>query len=163
MIAGMKLAEALALRADTKRRVEQLRSRIVASARYQEGEPPAEDAAELLTQAQEALGELENWIRRVNRTNSASTIDGLGTLSDAIARRDVLRMRHSLVTAAADAAAGKEEHGMRGFGRQLRSELRQLSALPVSDLRAGADRLAREQRDLDVRIQQANWEVELLD
>src|SRR4051794_15521887 len=35
---GMKLAEALALRADAARRVEQLRARVTATARYQEGE-----------------------------------------------------------------------------------------------------------------------------
>jgi hypothetical protein len=40
----MKLAEALALRADSVRRVEQLRRRIVDNARFQEGEAPAEDA-----------------------------------------------------------------------------------------------------------------------
>ena len=47
----MKLAEALALRAETKRRIEQLRSRIVDNARYQEGETPSEDAAALLVRA----------------------------------------------------------------------------------------------------------------
>lgn len=36
----MKLAEALALRADDARKVEQLRARIVANARFQEGEEP---------------------------------------------------------------------------------------------------------------------------
>jgi len=163
MISGMKLAEALALRAETKRRVEQLRSRIVGNARYQEGEEPAEDATALLADADVALGELESWIRRVNRTNAATVLDGTETLSDAIARRDVLRMRHSLVTAAADAAAGRDPHGMAGYGRQLRSELRQLTALPVAELRARADGLAREQRELDVRIQRANWEVDLLE
>src|ERR1700691_986225 len=35
---SMKLAEALALRAETSRRIEQLRSRIVDNARYQEGD-----------------------------------------------------------------------------------------------------------------------------
>jgi hypothetical protein len=38
----MKLAEGLALRADAAGRVERLRARIVASARYQEGEQPAD-------------------------------------------------------------------------------------------------------------------------
>lgn len=38
-----------------------------------------------------------------------------------------------------------------------------LPALPVAELRAQADELARELRELDVRIQQSNWEVELLD
>ncbi len=46
----MKLAEALSLRANAKRRIEQLRARVVNSARYQEGEEPAEDAAALLTE-----------------------------------------------------------------------------------------------------------------
>ena len=47
----VKLAEALAERAAATRRVEQLRARIVASARHQEGETPPEDAAGLLGEA----------------------------------------------------------------------------------------------------------------
>jgi hypothetical protein len=38
-----------------------------------------------------------------------------------------------------------------------------LSALPVADLRAQADVLAREIRELDLRIQRTNWEADLLD
>ncbi|MEU7980977.1 DIP1984 family protein [Micromonospora sp. NPDC049081] len=154
----MKLAEALALRADAARRAEQLRARIVASARFQEGETPAEDATALLTEAGVVLGELETLIRRINRTNAATVLDG-GTLTDALARRDVLRLRHSVVTAAADAAAGE---GQRGF-RQLRSELRMIPALPVAQLRGQADDLARQLREVDTLIQRSNWEVDLLD
>ncbi|MGW2633863.1 DIP1984 family protein [Streptomyces chattanoogensis] len=156
----MKLAEALAERAEATRRVEQLRARAVSSARYQEGETPAEDAAQLLTEADEVLNTLENLIRRINRTNAAVRVGEDGTLTDALARRDVLRLRHSVLTAAADAAAGT---GERGYGRQLRSELMMLSALPVAELRAQADTLAREIREIDVRIQRTNWEVDLLD
>ncbi|MEU1605701.1 DIP1984 family protein [Micromonospora matsumotoense] len=154
----MKLAEALALRADAARRAEQLRARIVASARFQEGETPAEDAAALLAEVGEVLGELETLIRGINRTNSATVIDG-GTLTDALARRDVLRLRHSVVTSAADAAAGE---GQRGF-RQLRSELKMIPALPVAQLRHQADDLARQLREVDTLIQRTNWEVDLLD
>lgn len=156
----MKLAEALALRADATRRVEQLKTRIVGNARYQEGEPAAEDAARLLDESGAALDELESLVRRINRTNARSTIAEGVTLTDALARRDVLRMRHAVVTAAADAAAGRDQ---RGTARQLRSELKMLSALPVAELRARADELARDLREVDVRIQRANWEVDLLD
>ncbi|MGC4927300.1 DIP1984 family protein [Streptomyces sp. DT117] len=152
----MKLAEALAERAEATRRVEQLRARIVSSARYQEGETPAEDAAQLLAEAGEVLSALEALIRRINRTNAAVEMGPDGTLTDALARRDVLRLRHSVVTA----AAGSSE---RGYGRQLRSELMMLSALPVAELRGQADVLAREIREVDVRIQRTNWEVDLLD
>ena len=156
----MKIAEALALRADATRRVEQLRARIVANARYQEGEEPSEDAQALLSEAGEVLGELEVLIRRINRTNAAARIGEDGTVTDALARRDVLRLRHSVLTAAADAAAGQNEFGR---GRQLRSELKMLTTLPVARLRAQADDVARDLRELDVRIQQANWEIELLE
>jgi hypothetical protein len=154
----MKLAEALALRADSRRRVEQLRARITANARYQEGEEPSEDAAALLTEADDVLDELEALIRRINRTNAATDLGADGTMTDALARRDVLRLRHGVLTESADAAAGRN-----GGYRQLRSELRQISALAVADLRRRADAVAKETRELDARIQQANWNVDLLE
>ncbi|MBE1484557.1 DIP1984 family protein [Plantactinospora soyae] len=154
----MKLAEALADRAAASRRVEQLRGRIVSNARHQEGESPAEDPQQLLAEVGEALDQLESLIRRINLTNAAVAV-GDGTLTDALARRDVLRLRHSVVTAAADAAAGTDQ---RAIVRQLRSELKMLPALPVTELRGQADVLAREIRELDVRIQRTNWEADLL-
>ncbi|MEV8513719.1 DIP1984 family protein [Dactylosporangium sp. NPDC051484] len=154
----MKLAEALALRADAARRVEQLRARVTASARYQEGETPAEDAVALLGEVAAVLEELESLIRRINRTNAATVVEG-GTLTDALARRDVLRLRHGVVTAAANAAAGEGQRGL----RQLRSELKMISALPVAELRGEADDLARQLREVDTLIQRTNWEAELLD
>ena len=155
---SMKLAEALALRADAARRAEQLRARIVANARYQEGEPPAEDASALLDEAGRVLTELESLIRRINRTNSATPV-GAGTLTDALARRDVLRLRHGVMTSAAGAAAGGGERGY----RQLRSELKMVQGLPVAALRAQADQLAREIREVDNDIQRTNWATDLLE
>ncbi|MEV6109391.1 DIP1984 family protein [Streptomyces sp. NPDC051940] len=159
----MKLAEALAERADLVRRVEQLRTRVVGNARYQEGEDPAEDAAQLLTDAHADLDRLEALMGRINKTNATVTLPADGgeplTLTAALARRDTLRLRHSLVNAAADAAAGTDQRGY----RQLRSELTMLAALPVRELRARAEELAKELRLLDTRIQRANWEADLLE
>jgi uncharacterized protein DUF6847 len=166
----MKLAEALAMRSDASKRFEQLRSRAQANARYQEGEPPAEDAGELLAEADRVLAELEDLIRRINRTNAATMLaltppphpmlEEQMTVTDAIARRDVLRWRHSLYTSVADAASGGSGPGL---VRQMRSELRYVSAVTVSELRTAADEAARQHRELDVRIQQANWETDLMD
>ena len=156
----MKLAEALALRAEATRKIEQLRGRIVANARYQEGEEPSEDAVSLLAQTGEACARLESLISRINRTNAAAPLGG-GTITDAIARRDMLKVQHSVITSAADAAA-KRDAGWGGH-RQLRSELTYISALPVSELRAQADDVARRIRELDTDIQRTNWEVDLLD
>jgi hypothetical protein len=156
----MKLAEALSLRANATRRIEQLRARIVNNARYQEGEQPGEDAAALLVEVGDVLRDYETLVRRINRTNAASAIGADGTLTDALARRDALRLRHHVLTTAADAAAGNNQPS---YARQLRSELKILSALPVGELRAQADSVAREYRELDVEIQRSNWEVDLLD
>ncbi|WP_243232729.1 DIP1984 family protein [Microbacterium sp. CIAB417] len=152
----MKLAEALTARADLQRRIEQLRDRITANARYQEGEEPAEDAAALLVEAEAALGQLRDLIRRINATNARLDL-GDGTMTDALARRDVLRLQHSLLADAAAAASGAHQVGL----RQMRSELRQIAALPVAPLRSAADDIAQELRELDNRIQQANWTHDL--
>jgi len=156
----MRLAEALALRADALKRYQEIRVRAQTSARYQEGEEPAEDAAALVREADAVLDELEDLIRRINLTNAGSEMPGGGTITDAIAHRDVLKMRHALYTGAADWASGR---GGGAAPRQLRSELRQLTNLNVAQLRDRADVLARDYRVLDTAIQQRNWEVDLAD
>jgi hypothetical protein len=152
----MKLAEALTARADLQRRIEQLRARITANARFQEGEEPSEDASSLLVDAESDLARLRDLIRRINATNARLDLGADGTMTDALATRDVLRLRHSLLADAAASASGNTQ-----FPRQMRSELRQISALPVAELRANADRVAQELRELDNRIQQANWTNDL--
>jgi hypothetical protein len=156
----MKLAEALALRSDASKRFERLRGRAQGNARYQEGESPVEDAAELVAEAGRVLDELEGLIRRINRTNAMTVLDDQMTLTDALARRDVLRLRHSLCASVADAASGRADSG--SF-RQMRSELRYLPAVSVSELRAAADVIAKQHRELDIKIQRVNWEVDLAD
>jgi hypothetical protein len=79
--------------------------------RFQEGEEPAEDAAALPAETGTVLNELEDLILRINRTNAATHIGPDGTITDVVARRDVLRARHSVVTAAADGRRPEPGHG----------------------------------------------------
>jgi hypothetical protein len=157
----MKLAEALGLRSDAQKRLEQLTSRAAAVARYQEGEPPAEDPAELVEQARATVDEIESLVRRINRTNAATELRPGQTITDAIARRDALKARRKLEADIADAATGRDR-GL-SYLRSTRSELRYVTDLSVTDLRGHADRAAREYRELDTLIQQANWNTELVD
>lgn len=152
----MKLAEALILRADRKKVFEELRGRAVTLARYQEGEKPPEDADKLVTRAMQVLDELEGLIRRINLSNSASSVASGATLTAALAERDVLRLRYSLLTSVADAASGKNQ-----AARQMRSELKFLSAVSVPDLRDRANEYAKRHRELDTEVQEANWNVDL--
>jgi hypothetical protein len=155
----MKLAEALLLRADRNRTLEQLKQRIQVSARYQEGEKPAEDARDLVAAASGVLDELEVLIRTINRTNSGTLMEDGRTITDALAERDVLRLRYSMLKVSAEAASGVQQQV--GFMRATRSELKYLRALDVKSLRQQASDVARQARELDARIQQVNWTTEL--
>lgn len=67
----------------------------------------------------------------------------------------MLRLRHKFRVELADRATGA---GGGGFGlRALRSEIRLVSSVDVRALRAEADGLARELRELDTRLQEVNW------
>src|ERR687897_535633 len=91
----MKLAEALANRADLQKRIEQMRGRLQKSALVQEGESPPEDPQKLLEETETLVSEFEGYVRRINRTNVSATLaDGETTLTDALARRDAMRLRY---------------------------------------------------------------------
>ncbi len=76
------------------------------------------------------------------------------TLTEALARRDVLGLLHAALKAVADATAQQQ-------ARYSRSEIRMVRTFDVAAVRARVDQLARERRQLDVEIQNANWTVDL--
>src|SRR6202165_2346758 len=93
----MKLAEALAERSDCQKRLEELRDRLERSARIQEGEQPAEDPSELLSETDRIYARLLELISGINRTNSRTAFDNERTISDAIAERDVMGKRRDFL------------------------------------------------------------------
>ena len=100
----MKIAEALAPRADLQRRLEQLKQRLVKNARIQEGDKPEEDPVELQAELERSAQELIVIIQRINRTNAAARL-GDRTMADALAERDVLKIRYNAYRELAAAAS----------------------------------------------------------
>jgi Family of unknown function (DUF6847) len=149
----MKLAEALVLRADHQKRLEQIKARLLRNAKVQEGETPAEDPAALLAEYEAVARELAQLVGRINLTNSAAAILGK-TMTEALAERDVLKLRHSVHRELAQAATITQSIS-------TRSEIRFKGAVPVAEVQKKADAIARELRDLDARIQEANWKIDL--
>ena len=152
----MKLAEALIQRADHRKRLDQLRERLVRIARVQEGDVPAEDPAVLLVEVERTAAGLTRLIQRINRTNSTTPLDDGRTIADAIAERDTLQLRHTIITSLIQAAITKQD-------RFTKSEVRFQSTIDVTALQRQADNLAQAYRELDTKIQAANWLVELID
>jgi len=151
----MKLAEALILRADCQKRFAQLQSRLVGNAKIQEGDEPAENPTELLKELEGIAVELVDLIKRINKTNSATVVATGKTVSDVLAERDVLAMRRAAYSNLALNAAV-------AHGRLTRSEIKYVSTIKVAEIQKHADELAKEYRELDARIQELNWQTELI-
>ena len=151
----MKIAEALILRADCQKRLAQLKTRLLNNARVQEGDQPAEEPQELIAEIERVAQELLDLIQRINKTNSSTTVEAGQTVSDLLAERDVLGLRR---TAYADLAAGASARQ----DRFTRSEVKFVATVNVAEFQKRADGLAKEYREKDARIQELNWQTELI-
>jgi len=151
---AQKLGEALARRAELQARLGEVRDRLRVSALAQEGDRPAEDPKPLLGELEDIATELESLIAQINHTNVVTRLSSGPTLTQALARRDVLGVLHGALKAVADATAEQQ-------ARYSRSEIRLVRTFDVSAVRSRVDQLARDRRQLDVEIQNANWTVEL--
>lgn len=150
----MKLAEGLILRADLQTRVQQLRERLVQSALVQEGDTPPEEPSALLADLENTIGELQALIARINATNSTARLEDGRTVTEALAERDVLRLKRGVLESLVQAAAISRS-------RYSQSEVRFVPMVDVGDLQKQIDALSRRQRDLDMTLQSANWNIDL--
>jgi hypothetical protein len=151
----LKLAEALAERSDCQNKLEEVKKRIVRSARVQEGEKPAEEADELLREADHLFARLLELISAINRTNSSTTFDGKRSISDAIAQRDVAGKKRDFLSGIADAASTRQD-------RYSKSEVKFVATVSIAQMQKQIDQLSKEFRELDTRLQELNWQTELV-
>ena len=152
----MKLAEILVLRADVQKRIAQIRTRLLQSVLVQEGEQPPENPQELLTELNALLVQLRELISRINHANLQTRLPDGTTLTDALAQRDILVLRRSIITGVADTAATRIE-------RYGRSEIRKVATVNVAELRRQLDSIAQQHRELDTAIQSTNWATDIPD
>jgi len=151
----MKLAEALILRADLQVRISQLQRRLTANARMQEGEAPAEDPAKLFAELDACVAQLEKLVKNINKTNAATLI-GKKTISDLIAEKDCLGKKQNAYQDFRNSASGKVD-------RYSKNEIRILSTLDVSSVQKQIDAMAKQYRELDTKLQGANWATDLIE
>lgn len=152
----MKLAEALILRSDHKKRLDLLRERLLRVAKVQEGDQPVEAPSALLEEVDRTVSELTRLIRKINRTNATIRLDDSRTIADAIADRDDLKLRHSILNTLIQGAVIKQD-------RFTKSEVRFQTTIDVAALQQKADDLAQAYRELDTKIQAANWLIDLIE
>jgi len=152
----MKLAEALILRADLQKKIEQLRPRLTRSAKVQEGETPPENPQDLMKELEKLAQELEDLIHRINKTNAVTMCEADMSLTAALAKRDVLGIKRGVYHALVEAASEQQN-------RYSSSEIKMQSTVKVVKIQKQVDDLSRQYRELDTKIQQTNWNTDLIE
>ena len=150
----MKLANALSQRADIQTRIAQLQIRLNNNAKVQEGEKPSEDPKVLLKELDNLFAELEELVSKINKTNNLTVSDGV-SLTEMIAKRDCLKQKISILRSFLDNASAKVD-------RYSNKEIKIQSTVEVSALQKTVDKLSKDLRETDEKIQELNWTTELL-
>ena len=151
----MKLAEALNLRADLQKYVEQLKSRLVDNVKVQEGDKPLEQPTILFTELNNILPQLEDLIIKINLTNTQVIVDGK-SMTQLMAEKDILRKKLDIYrTAYSDAVIRND--------RYSRNEIKFVSTIDGESLQKKIDAMSKQYRELDMKIQKANWSADLLE
>jgi len=151
----MILAEALINRGNCQKMIEILREKLVKYARIQEGEKPAEDPGEILDKLTGHFAELTSLMQRINKTNSLTAFDESRSIADVLAHRDVLKQKWNALSRTISAATDLTE-------RYSKKEIKMLSSIDVKEYQKIADDTAKEYREIDLKIQEMNWKVELV-
>lgn len=149
----MKLAEALSIRADLQRRINQLRMRLKDSSKVQEGDIPAEQLTDLFQELDACLVQWEDMVFRINQTNIKTLYEGK-SITRMIARKDRLAQRVAINQELLKHVMETERYG--------RNEIRYVRQVDVTALRKETDCFAKELRELDLKLQELNRAVDLL-
>ena len=151
----MKLAEALQERADLNRNIEQLQSRLNNNVLVQEGEEPAEDPQKLKEMLDESIARLAYLIKCINQTNCQTIIDGK-SLTELIAQKDALSLKiHAYKDIVYTAA--------QSVYRARNTEIKIKQTINFASWQAEIDQMAKNLRLLDNKLQENNWQTDLIE
>ncbi len=151
----MKLAEALQERADLNRNIEAIKNRLSNNALVQEGEAPAENPEKLKQELDASISRLAYLIAHINQTNCQTVINGQ-TLTELIAQKDALSLKLHVYRDVVYA-------GSQTSYRARNTEIKIKSTFSVPVWQAEVDKMAKELRQLDNKLQECNWSTELLE
>jgi len=150
----MKLAALILEKSDIENKVSQLVTRINSCARIQEGDTAPEEPAELLEELNTVYKRLELVNNAITRANhSAKFSDNQPYLINALVARDVLAKKIGQLNSIVNSCGTQQ--------RFARNEIKFVTNIDVVSLRAEIDKLTKEKRDLNAKIQELNWIVDV--
>jgi len=151
----MKLAEALVERKAIKNKMEELKKRIYQNSQVQEGDEPTELPLALIQQLYKEAEEFEKLVIQINTTNINTELSNGMNMMEALIKRDMLRYKYYIHNNLADKATPSTD-------RYSQREIKFVSTVDITEVRSKADEIAKESRLLDMKIQEANWSIDLV-
>ena len=150
----MKLAEALNERKLLQEKLLRLQDRLNANVKVQEGDTPSEDPEGLFAELERTVAALEALIVRINRTNAETLVDGR-SIADLVAKRDAALKHVRILSQVLQFASERTT-------RRTATDIRIISTIDVAARQKALDLKSKAIRELDGKIQAANWTTELL-
>lgn len=151
----MKLAQALIERKAIKTNMEELKKRIYQNAKIQEGDISIESPLVLIDELDVEIEKYTKIICRINETNNATQIDENLSMMEAIIQKDMLNFKYIIHKNLADKATPISD-------RYSQREIKYVSNIDISEIRKKVNLIAKEYRELDMKIQECNWNTELI-
>ncbi|MGK7944576.1 MAG: DIP1984 family protein [Microcystaceae cyanobacterium] len=152
----IKLAEALLIKAEYEERLESLRSRLMVSARVQDGSFPPEDPETLIADVQTCLNHLASISKRISITQSQTLLDSRQTVAAAIVDQEMLLKKQSIYQSII-------EGGIIPSDVAQGSSIRWLITVNLAGLNRRIEEMIKDYRLLETEIQQVSWNTELVD
>ena len=116
---------------------------------------PSEDPKALLAELDTIIDQLTDLICRINITNSITKNENGETLTELIAKRDMMLKKTGLLNDFLDEASSV-------VNRHSSSEIKINSTVNVRELRKTVDSASESIRRIDTSIQEKNWTTELI-
>jgi hypothetical protein len=151
----MKLAEALIERAELQKENAKLLGRIKDNTMVQDGDSPAEEPEELIEQYERNMERFLLLVQKINETNSKTAFGNGMNIADAIALRDCLGAKHRAYQNMYSATTIS-------VNRYSQNEIKFVRCLEPKVIQKRIDKLAKEYRELDTKLQGINWTVDLV-
>ncbi|PQP83425.1 hypothetical protein C0Q44_01520 [Paenibacillus sp. PCH8] len=152
----MRLAEALVLRADQQKKIAQLKQRLERVVKVQEGETPAEDPQLLMIELENTIRHLTVLVKKINKTNAETDFTAGVTIADALAERDGIMQERAAFNEILNNASIRQD-------RYSRSEVKYERTVNIADIQSKVDLLSKSYRELDFKIQEKNWTIDLIE
>ena len=148
----MKIAEGLFLRDELTKRIESLSNRIESNIRVADGESPLENPDELIETLLQVEDELQDLVIKINHKNLTTESAEGNLLADLIAERDRVMDKKRLLDAIMYRVNNKSYSDDSSENKIV---------IDVKKLQKQIDKLAKQYREINVELQQANWTIDL--